>query len=71
MALVLDKLVLMSSLHETQPTIQRLLSGNEFSGKQIMFDTINVNKDNIQNIIVHTYLVPTVPYALLSILSLI
>ena len=36
MALVLDKLVLMSSLHETQPTIQRLLSGNEFSGKQII-----------------------------------
>ena len=56
MALVLDKLVLMSSLHETQPTIQRLLSGNEFSGKQIMFDTTIVNKDNIQNISVHTYL---------------
>ena len=48
MALVLDKLVLMSSLHETQPTIQRLLSGNEFSGKQIMFDTSKyVNKDNL------------------------
>ena len=42
MALVLDKLVLMSSLHETQPTIQRLLSGNEFSGKQIMFDTMSI-----------------------------
>ena len=37
MALVLDKLVLMSSLHETQPTIQRLLSGNEFSGKQTQY----------------------------------
>ena len=42
MALVLDKLVLMSSLHETQPTIQRLLSGNEFSGRQIMLDTVGV-----------------------------
>ena len=33
MTLVMDKLLLMSTLHETQPTIQRLLSGNEFSGK--------------------------------------
>jgi len=42
MALVLDKLVLMSSLHETQPTIQRLLSGNEFSGA---LDLITTSRD--------------------------
>ena len=32
--LVMDKLTLMSSLHQTQPTIQILLSGNEFSGEE-------------------------------------
>jgi hypothetical protein len=33
-SLVMEKLTLMSSLHQTQPTIQILLSGNEFSGDQ-------------------------------------
>ena len=33
--LIMDKLTLMSSLHQTQPTIQILLSGNEFSGSVI------------------------------------
>jgi hypothetical protein len=33
--LVMEKLTLMSSLHQTQPTIQILLSGNEFSGDRI------------------------------------
>ena len=30
--LVLDKLELMFTLHQAQPNIQQLLSGNEFSG---------------------------------------
>ena len=33
LSIVVEKLVLMHSLHQTQPTIQSLLSGNEFSGK--------------------------------------
>ena len=36
LSFVLDKLVLMSSLHQTQPTIQLLLSGNEFSGMKVI-----------------------------------
>ena len=31
--LLADKLAVMSHLHQTQPKIQLLLSGNEFSGK--------------------------------------
>ena len=31
---VMQKLTLMSSLHQTQPTIQILLSGSEFSGEK-------------------------------------
>ena len=56
MALVLDKLVLMSSLHETQPTIQRLLSGNEFSGKQIMLDTMSIKITSYDSKYFYTYL---------------
>ena len=56
MALVLDKLLLMSSLHETQPTIQRLLSGNEFSGKQIMLDTMSIKITSYDSKCCYTYL---------------
>ena len=33
MMIVYEKLRSMSTLHQTQPTVQLLLSGNEFSGK--------------------------------------
>lgn len=37
--LVLEKMSLMSSLHQTQPTIQLMLSGSAFSGELVVSNT--------------------------------
>jgi len=42
LSIVVEKLILMHSLHQTQPTIQSLLSGNEFSGA---LDLITTSRD--------------------------
>ena len=50
LSIVVEKLILMHSLHQTQPTIQSLLSGNEFSGMisviSLLFDYLT-NKNNL------------------------
>ena len=45
--LVLDKLELMFTLHQAQPNIQQLLSGNEFSGNFFNIFVIFLEYENL------------------------